>query len=438
MRREFNMGNKNKNKNKNKKQNTIGFKTHSYAKTVKKTTPKDTYANDKMAIVFFDQSVLNGMKDKCLDTAGGSEWQIHHADLRVELERSGITVSLFFPAAFYNFDQDVGPSSVDWETADADKAYNDSKEAALENAQKLIKEMPIFAALEEAGMNIKYDFGDFGSIHRHPGRFGFSSVDTRKDPDNPGVIYRRHEAENLWQVDSVMYMSDKKSDVEIYTTECRILNIKEAKDGGVEGEYCKIPTITMIRDDRNTETHKDGLTYIFGDIKSSVLDEYTIVGSIKPYPLLETILTMFKNAEYACNTDNVVADRITQKTYGYQKKNGLWGRNGYHGYGYDYYGYGSYYDNDAVIPKSNTRFDLEEEIMELCPFKMTEAESDYFKNLLKDITYIELRELCKVAYSLSPEKQDALFEVNEKGRDVRKDPTDPFMYDDEYYYLYDY
>jgi hypothetical protein len=233
-------------------------------------------------------------------------------------------------------------------------------------------------------------------------------------------------------------MSDKKSDVEIYTTECRILNIKEAKDGGVEGEYCKIPTITMIRDDRNTETHKDGLTYIFGDIKSSVLDEYTIVGSIKPYPLLETILTMFKNAEYACNTDNVVADRITQKTYGYQKKDGLWGRNGYHGYGYDYYGYGSYYDNDAVVPKSNTRFDLEEEIMELCPFKMTEAESDYFKNLLKDITYIELRELCKVAYSLSPEKQDALFEVNEKGRDVRKDPTDPFMYDDEYYYLYDY
>jgi hypothetical protein len=417
----------------NKKKNKIGFKTDnskSWAATTKKTAPKDTTANDKLAIVFFDQVVLNGMKDKCIDAAKESEWQIHHLDLRVEMERNGITVSLFFPMAFYNFDQEVGPSSVDWETADADKEAESVKEVAMENLKHMIKEMPIFSILGDTGMNIKFDFGDFGSIHRHPGRFGFSSIDTRKDPDNPGVIYRRHEAENLWQVDSVMYMAGKESDVEIYTTECRILNIKEAADGGVDGTYCKIPTLTFIRDQSKSIQDRvaDGLTHVFGSVDYDIFDEYTIIGGIKKYPLLKTVLEMFKVADYKCDTSNVLAERITQKVYGYtgrhvgnQYRGSLWGddEDYYYDYGYGYdYGYNGYsrysgYHNAGVKyrPKGLNRFDVEKELMDLCPFPLNDTETDFIKDVLDNVSYIELRELFHVASEMREAEIDAEYEL---------------------------
>jgi len=394
-----------KNKKKDKNNKAKKANTWSYQKTVPaKTTPKDTVASDKLAIVFFDQAVLNGMRDKCIDTAKDNEWQIHHADLRVELQRGGITVSMFFPMAFYNFKQEVGPSSVDWETEDADTAFNESKDTAKENAQKFIAEMPIFKAFEKAGLDVVYDFGDFGSIHRHPGRFGFSSIDLRKNPDNPGVIYRRAEAENLWQVDSVMYMDEgKDGDVEIYTTECRILNIKEAGDGGVEGTYCKIPTVTIIRDEKKYGTeNKDGLFQIFGELEPSVFDEYTIVGKIDKYPILGTILTMFKDAEYLCETSGVVEDNIEPKVFS-RYKGGQWhggyGSNSY--YGGDYgYGYTYGYNSDVARPKSYTSKGVIEEIIELYPGVMSKAEEEHIKDMLDRLSYIETRELFSVAHDV--------------------------------------
>lgn len=418
-----------------KKTNKIGFKTeYSYTPRVTKTVPKDTYANNKMAIVFFDQDVLNSMKNECLDTAKENEWQIHHADLRVEMERNGITVSLFFPLAFYNFKQEVGPSSVEWETEDADKAFEEVRDAAKDRVTHMINEMPIFKTLEDAGIKISYDFGDFGSIHRHPGRFGFSSIDTRKNPDDPGVIYRRAEAENMWQVDSVMYMSSKQEDVEIYTTECRIIDVKEAADGGIEGTYCKIPTVTFIRDmSLEGGRENDGLAEVFGSIEETIFDKYTIVGHVDKYPLLQTIMSMFREADYQCDTSNVKAERIEPRVYTAYKKD--WAKQSY-GYGnpYGYNRYSGYHQLDNA-PKGRTKIDVRKELVDLCPINISDAEKALLDKTLENVSFLELKELYKIAYSMNEDFVDAEYELL-KNDDKKNIPS---LFDEDYYddyYMY--
>jgi len=369
-----------------------------------KTTPTDKYDNTKAAIVFFDQSNLNEMRDECIDAAKTSEWQIHHWDLRVQLSRDGITVSLFFPMAFYNFDQEVGPSSVEWETADSDKESEATREAALANRTKLFQSMPIFVALKESGYDVEFDFGDFGSIHRHPGSFGFSSIDTRKDPDNPGVIYRRKEADNLWQIDSVMTMSqDKDSDVKIYTTECRILDINPSEDGGVEGTYTEIPTVTVIRNKEiDLSDSNDGFENVFGKVEKNTLDRYKVIGQLKPYPLLVTILDMFFDAEYECDTSNVKAERITQKTYG---SYGTYGGKSLYGSNWwdDEYGYGYGYSGKTT-KTFETRSDLESRLMDSFPMHLHETEKEFVRTSLGRIGYGEFKKLVEESEQMYEEE----------------------------------
>jgi len=229
-----------------------------------------------------------------------------------------------------------------------------------------------------------------------------------------------------------MYMNKTLKDVEIYTTECRIVNIKEASDGGIEGTYCQIPTVTIIRDSSlQGAGSNDGLFNIFGEIPPSVFDEYTIVGHIEKYPILGTILEMFKEAEYKCDTNNVKADRIKPRTYSpYKYKDGLWGGD-YYGYSYNgysrSYGYhgSSLYGNGVVHkPKGNSRIVVMKELIGMCPIDISDAEKEHLESILdtRAITYLELREMYSIAYDINEEIIDGEYELMTYGATPTKVP----------------
>lgn len=122
---------------KNKKK--IGFDTHRtsykapYYYSNKVTEPKDTNNYEKMAFVFFDQKSINELKNKCIDKAGSNEFQFGYRALLVRLKKGNGEIGMFFPTSFYNFTQEVGYASVDYDLQDIEKEATVSKPASLSN-----------------------------------------------------------------------------------------------------------------------------------------------------------------------------------------------------------------------------------------------------------------------------------------------------------------
>ena len=338
---------------------SLGFKggkgkapVKTVAPVVKMTEPIDTERSDKMSIVFFDTKTLNAITKMCLPFAKGSEFQIHYRALTVHIEKNDFEVMFSIPTTFYNFDQEVSSGSVDYELDDIDNEAEKVKPTSDEIVQKLLADLPFFTALEELGFKVSLKEGNSGSIHRHPGRFGFSTVDLGKDPESPGVIYR-HKVANSLHTDSVMYID--KSHCEIYTTEARIVNIEGAEDGGVKGDYCQIPTMSIIRPEESTEPEADLASSVLGEVDVDIFSSFHFVGAfgaeIKKYPMLGIILNMLKDLEYNPCIKNVVPKRITQRSWGVSagsfysgKKSGRGHQNYYDDYMYGdmYEGFGYY------------------------------------------------------------------------------------------------
>lgn len=324
------------------KNTQVWNKRKGWRSAVRLTEPKDTKRSDKLSLVFFDNKILNEIVADCLPRAGGSEFQIHYRALTIHIMKDDFEVILTIPTAYYNFDQKVSSGSIDWELDDRDREAEAVKAVSDINAADLMEKMPFFNALNSVGYTVKFKEGDFGSIHRHPGRFGFSSIDLTKDPESPGIIYRNKNAVEVPQTDSVMYIHDKKC--EIYTTEARVVNTKGAEDGGVEGDYCQIPTISIIRPEASVDGIKeDPACAVLGDVENDIFSKFHFVGAfgaeIKKYPMLEVILEMLSELEYNVSTENVDANRIEQ-AFGYYSG----GKSGKKYYG-SHYG-GSRYCND--------------------------------------------------------------------------------------------
>jgi len=211
-------------------------------------TPQEIKDFTQYNIVVFDQKILNGIQKKCTPKAGGSEFQFHYRALQVKVEDEiGRKMVFTFPTVFFNFPQKVSSASVDFHLDEVAAVSEKVKEASKKLANLYSGWFPK-EFFTQRGYNIRFVEGEIGSIHRHPGRFGFSLTDLRNNPLNPGVIFRVRQAEDLHQVDSVLYCG---TDAELYTTETRLFNTKlvdpNDEDKGADGIVAECPTVTYIR-----------------------------------------------------------------------------------------------------------------------------------------------------------------------------------------------
>jgi hypothetical protein len=96
---------------------------------------------------------------------------------------------------------------------------------------------------KKAGFKITFEEYEMGSLHRHPGDFGFSTTDLDNQTENPGIIFRNADVQDKVQVDSVMYIPSGY--VKLNTTETRVVNV-QPDEKGIRGSYLRAPTITYI------------------------------------------------------------------------------------------------------------------------------------------------------------------------------------------------
>lgn len=294
--------------------------------------PTDTVDRTKLSIFIVKQSTLNAISDICQPAAGSSEFQVHYRAFIARVKTKDTEFIVTIPTAFYNFTQQVTGSAVDYHLDNVDKEADSVKSISDAKVTEIFKQFPMIAALQGLfpDATVVFEESNSGSMHRHPGRFGFSSTDYSKTPSNPGVIYREAEATDKVHTDSVLFLAGTRT--EIFTTETRILNIAP-KDNGVEGTYCQIPTITYILKDTDTTNvvaneEKTAIEELLGGFvdgstaSSDNNDSFyvgTTMGAKKGYQLVNEILEDFINADYTPDLSNVVADRITPKYASYAR-----------------------------------------------------------------------------------------------------------------------
>ena len=331
--------------------NTIGFKVGNKVKTInERPLTKKNY--DSINYVIMNQKVLNNIMKRCLPKAGGSEFQFHYWALQIKLSSSdGRRFGLTYPLAFFNFPQTVTGGSVDFNLPQVDEEAQKTKEPAKKLAKILMGSFPK-EFFQENGFEVKFEFGDVGSIHRHPGRFGFSSIDLRYDPMKPGVIYRNKEGHDLWQTDSVLYCG---SNAELFTTETRIFNITQIdpndEDKGSKGVIEETPTVMIMaggKEDKLVEKSVD-FSDFFGIEKEEEIDadvDFFTKSTMNAQVLPDAVEVALMMADYE-PLDFVDENKIDQAVTRYSSY-------GYGTYGFNYETY-NYNHNFGYTKKSKKK-----------------------------------------------------------------------------------
>jgi hypothetical protein len=301
-----NKKNKNNKKNKkNKKENTMGW----WKKTEKAmskwtrgsavTIPTETKDPHTLNVVLFKQSTLNNIADMCLPAAGGSEFQVHYRGVQLIIKKDGLDKRLVFtiPTVFFNFKQSVTSGSVNYNLDEIAELSNQYQPISAKMAQEIVSKFPV-GFFEAQGFTITARELEMGSIHRHPGDFGFSSIDLDNQVEKPGVIFRNKNTMNTTagekiQVDSVIYIPDQN--VKIVTTETRVVKVKPTEDGtGIEGTYAEAPTIAYILEDE-TRIVDFGLFFSLEEEETAKIERSFAIKKkwfTKEYPHIEGIFNI--------------------------------------------------------------------------------------------------------------------------------------------------
>ncbi len=310
------MKNKNipkKNKNKKNKQNkkslkkkgqdmTFGFgkkeegKKNWWQKNLL-TKPKELQDPNTLSVVLFSQKTLNEIAEICLPNAKQSEFQIHYRGVQIIVQGATKRISFTIPTVFFNMPQKVSSASVDFNLDQVAAISEDVAPISEEMSKEILKNFPL-EFFRERGFGITKLEYEMGSIHRHPGNFGFSSTDLDNQVEEPGVIFRNLEVQDKIQIDSVMYIPHQS--VSLVTTETRVVDVYPAEDGGIEGTYKRAGTISYIIDD-DEEPMVDFHEFFGAPEKDSnelrfTVDSDRVDGE---YPEIETIFGSFlENFDY--------------------------------------------------------------------------------------------------------------------------------------------
>ncbi len=264
-----------------KNKNSVKTYSYGYNRGTVPTTGKETTT---LSTVLFRQSTLDKIGEICLPAADESEFQVHYRSLQLIISKAKedqpatqrLVVTI--PTVFFNMPQKVSRASVDFSLDEVASISEQVAPVSEALAEKYLKAFPI-EFFEAQGFTVEARETEIGSMHRHPGNFGFSGTDLDNKAENPGVIFRTRGAKDRIQVDSVMYIPNKR--VTLNTTETRVIDVAPVENG-IEGTYLRTPTWSYIIDD--TEPPEDFGSFFgrkeqsadieFTTDKDSITDEY--------------------------------------------------------------------------------------------------------------------------------------------------------------------
>jgi len=285
--------------------------------SVRETKPTTGRDDTLLNVVLFKQSTLDEIARICLPEAGGSEFQVHYRGLQLIFSSptTGNRLAVTIPTVFFNMPQKVTNAAVDFnldEISEISKMVAPISEAL---ANEYAKAFPI-QFFKDGGFELEALETERGSIHRHPGNFGFSATDLDNQVKEPGVIFRNISAKDRIQVDSVMYIPGQS--VQLVTTETRVVNVEPVEDG-IEGTYETAATISYIWKDRVIKPIDFGEFFRKEEAKEEdaerryVTDQFQIK---KEYPEMKDIFNYFlDNLPEEYSPELVIDPKLITQSY---------------------------------------------------------------------------------------------------------------------------
>ena len=119
------------------------------------------------------------------------------------------------------------------------------------------------------------------------------------------------------QTDSVLFIQPN-GETKIVVTETRIINVKPALDGGIEGTYAEIPTTCVVVNDFEM---KDQLEDLLGSVvkNKQVYSLKNTLGATYERPVVQMLIDAYKDVQYVPTVAGVEAENIEQKSYAVKK-----------------------------------------------------------------------------------------------------------------------
>ena len=221
---------------------------------------------------WFNDPIFLSTKEKSQD----NEFQFSANALEIQLTSKDKKFRLFLviPLAIFNYPQKVSHSYISFSLKDVSEKAKELEHLSKEKAKEVSSLLQPHIAQLSPIYNARYLYVENAiSMHRHPGRFGFSAGDLDKNPDNPGVVYRNKSGKRFVQVDYIMIWD---SEMDIYTGESRYIMLRKKIIQGKPlpcGWYIRNPSILVFRRD---PLKKEFYKYLGGVIEKQ-LENYSIL-----------------------------------------------------------------------------------------------------------------------------------------------------------------
>ncbi len=243
--------NNNKKRKKNKDTNMAWWnsdknkKSGSFIGKWNTTKPTTGTQDSTLSVMLYTQKSLDEIAALCKPKAGGSEFQVHCRGAQIVIKKPEGTSRLVFtiPTYYFNMPQKVSSGSVDFNLDEVSEISNQIAPMSIKMVEAIGESFPT-QNFKDLGYDVSFRELEMGSLHRHPGDFGFSGTDLDNQVEKPGVIFRNLKCVDKIQVDSVMYIPGSK--VKIVTTETRVVTVAPSEDEGIEGTYETAPTLCYI------------------------------------------------------------------------------------------------------------------------------------------------------------------------------------------------
>jgi len=201
----------------------------------------DGVDTNNFGVLFHSTKAIELFQDRSgMKGAYTTEYQHHYLSLIARLEADGQIMDLCIPLAMYNYHQEVGGASVEFNLGEVGEANNEAQEMAMTKYNEFI-ETDMYKSLVAMGFE-NFVIEGMHSIHAHPNGINrFSGTDLRENIDHPGVNFPLSVGVNVANFASII--QHRENHAQIIHTEYRMFN------GTADGDkvYKKGRTLTVVK-----------------------------------------------------------------------------------------------------------------------------------------------------------------------------------------------
>ena len=201
----------------------------------------DGVDTNNFGVLFHSTAVIEEFQKRSgMEGAYTTEYQHHYLSLIARLEADGQIMDLCIPLCMYNYHQEVGGASVEFNLGEVGTANNDAQEMAMTKYNEFVL-TPMYQVLVSMGFE-NFVIEGMHSVHAHPNGINrFSGTDLRTDINHPGVNFPLNTGTNVANFASII--QHKENHAQLIHTEYRMFNGTENGDK----VYKKGRTLTVVK-----------------------------------------------------------------------------------------------------------------------------------------------------------------------------------------------